>query len=149
MSLKQQLMSDMKQAMKDKDKDRLTLIRMVQSDVKNAEIREKTELTDEQIIGVVQKSLKQTKESLDFYEKAGTNPSEIEKHKKWIDVLQEYLPKPLSEDEVRAFIQEAIQSNGLSGKQDMRKLMPLIMPKVKGKIDGSVVSRLAGEEISK
>lgn len=109
MSIKDQLTEDMKQAMKDREagKLRLTVIRMVRANIKNVEINDKKELNDEEVLAVLMKEVKMRQDSLTEFEKAGR--SELaEQAKAEIEILQKYLPEPLSDDELRAMVAEAI-----------------------------------------
>lgn len=145
MSLKQKLQEDMKTAMRNKEKEKLTLIRLVQAAIKNEEIKIKGELEDDQVLTVISKTLKEAQESLKLYKEVGTNQAEIVKHELWVELLTAYLPSQLSEDEVRDMIKAIVTENGYSGKKDMRYVMPLIMEQTKNRFDGSKVNKLVGE----
>lgn len=145
MSLKQKLQEDMQTAMRNKEKGKLTLIRLVQAAIKNEEIKNKGELNDNQVLTVISKTLKEAVESLKLYKEVGTNQAEIDKHELWVELLTAYLPTQLSEDEVRDMIKTIVTENGYSGKKDMRYVMPLIMEQTKNRFDGSKVNKLVGE----
>lgn len=147
MSLIDQLNEDMKVAMKNKDKFRLSVIRMVRSAMKYVEIELKTTLTDEQVIDVLTREVKQRRDSLQEFEKAGRTDL-VENTKKELDILTAYLPEQLSEEELRKVIQDAIQETGASGKGDMGKVMGNVMPKVKGRADGKLINKLVQEYLS-
>ncbi|OEF96953.1 aspartyl-tRNA amidotransferase [Vulcanibacillus modesticaldus] len=147
MSLMDRINEDMKQAMKDKDKFKLSVIRMIRSAIKYAEIENKGELSDEQIVDVLTRELKQRRDSLQEFEKA--NRTELaEKVKNEIDILQEYLPEQLSEEELRQVVQDTINEVGATSKKDMGKVMGTVMPKVKGRADGKLINKLVQELLS-
>lgn len=144
MSLLDRLNQDMKQAMKSKEKDRLTVIRMVKSSLKYEEIKLKQELTEEQELTVLTRELKQRKDSLLEFEKAGREDL-VDKVKDEIKVLEVYLPKQLSEEELLPIIKQAIADVGATSKADMGKVMGKVIPNVKGKADGSLVNKLVSQ----
>lgn len=144
MSLSQRLEQDMKLALKNKDKTKLSVIRMVRSAIKNAEIERGRPLEEEEVLDVLARELKQRKESLQEFEKAGR--SELaEKAKAEIAVVQAYLPTPLSEEELRKLARQVIDEVGASTPADMGKVMKEIIPRVKGRADGKEVSRIVRE----
>lgn len=143
MSLKEELLQDMKAAMKAKadGKTALSVIRMVRSAVRNKEIDEKIELDDAGVGAVIAKEMKQRKESLAEFEKAGRNDL-ISQVQAEISVLEKYMPKQLSIEEVRQLVQTVT-----AGKPDfkMGDVMKAVMPQVGGKADGRVVSQVVKE----
>jgi uncharacterized protein YqeY len=139
--LTQRLTEDMKQAMKEKDKVRLSVLRMVKAAVKNREIEIGRPLADDDVLGVIQKELKQRRDSLQAFESAGRTDL-VDEVKAEIDVLMSYLPKQLSEEELREIVQSVISELGASGKADVGKVMSAVMPKVKGRADGRLVQSL-------
>ncbi len=141
MSLTERLSNDMKQAMKDKDKVRLSVIRMVRTAVKNAEIDKKESLSDAEVMAVLNRELKQRRDSLQAFESAGRQDL-IEGVTQEIDVLKDYLPQQLSEEEIRSIVQETIAEVGATGKSDMGKVMSALMPKVTGRADGKLVNQI-------
>jgi uncharacterized protein YqeY len=147
MGLKERLKEDMKAALKAKDKVKLSTIRMIQSLIKNAEIEKRGELTDEEIVQLLMKYAKQRKESIELYQKGGRQDL-VEKEKAELAVVESYLPKQMSEEEVRALVEEAIRESGATSPKDLGKVMKLVMPKVKGRADGSLVNRIAKELLS-
>jgi uncharacterized protein len=140
-SLTEQLAEDMKQAMKSKDKVRLSVIRMVRTAIKNAEIDQQKTLSDDEVLAVLNKELKQRRDSLEAFEGAGRSDL-IEEVKAEIDVLVGYLPKQLTEEELKSIVQDTIQEVGASSKADMGKVMAALMPKVRGRADGKLVNQL-------
>lgn len=136
-------MEDMKAAMKQKEagKERLQVIRMVRAAIKNKEIDSKVDLSDDEVIQVIAKEVKQRKDSIEEYEKAN-RADIVSKLETEIEILQEYLPQQLAEDEIKAIAAEVINETGASGPRDMGKVMGAIMPKVAGKADGKIVNKI-------
>lgn len=144
MSLIGKLNDDMKQAMKEKDKLKLSVIRMVKSSVQNEEINQGKELTDDQVLALLNRELKQRRDSLQEFEKAGRDDL-AEQNRAEIEVLFLYLPKQLDEAEIRQIVQETIEQVGAASKKDLGKVMGALMPKVKGKADGNLVNKIVQE----
>lgn len=140
MPIMERLTQDMKTAMKNKDKTRLSVIRMVRSSMKNEEIKLQRNLTEEDALGILSRELKQQKDSLQEFEQAGRDDLAA-KAKAEIAILEDYLPEPLTEEEIQSIVREAIQKSGASSKADMGKVMKLVMPQVKGRADGKAVNR--------
>ncbi|MGJ7035015.1 GatB/YqeY domain-containing protein [Anoxybacillus eryuanensis] len=147
MSLLERLNNDMKQAMKNKEKDKLSVIRMVKSALQNEAIKLGKTLTEDEELTVLSRELKQRKDSLQEFEKAGRTDL-VDKVKEEIAVLELYMPKQLSEEELVQIVKETIAEVGASSKADMGKVMGAIMPKVKGKADGSLVNKLVQQHLS-
>lgn len=143
MSLKEQLLQDMKDAMKAKEagKMALSVIRMVRSAIRNTEIDGKCELDDAGVGAVIAKEMKQRKESLADFEKAG-RADLVEQVKAEMAVLEKYMPKQLSEDEIRKIVTDIVAGND---GMKMGDVMKAVMPHVKGKADGKVVSAIVKE----
>lgn len=160
MKLKQQLNSDFKEAFKSKDTDRLSVLKMVQAEIRNAEIvkrgkmskageqniDETSQLNDEEIIEVISREAKKRKDSIIAYEKGGRQDL-ADKEKKETKILSVYLPEQIGEEELKKIIEEIIKETGISDMKDLGKLMSVIMPKVKGRADGGMVQRIAKEII--
>lgn len=146
MSLKTQLMDDMKAAMKAKEegKSKLAVIRMVRAAIKQAEIDGKKELDDNDIMTLISKEVKMRRDSIDEFKK-GNRDDLVAKNEAEIEVLMAYLPEQLSEAEVRALVEEAIAATGASTPKDMGKVMGALMPKVKGRADGKMVNAIVKE----
>ena len=144
MSLKDQLKEDMKTAMKAREegKTALSVIRMVNSAIKNTEINDKVELDDNGILGILAKEMKTRQDSLAEFEKAGREDL-IAHVKEEMAVLQKYLPEQLSEEEIRTVVQEAIAACG--DNVNMGNVMKHVMPKTKGRADGKVVNNIVKE----
>ncbi|WP_457679149.1 GatB/YqeY domain-containing protein [Thermovibrio sp.] len=144
MGLKERLKEEMKAALKAKDKEKLSVIRMLQALIKNAEIEKRGELTDDEIISLLMKYAKQRRESIELYEKGGRQDL-VEKEKRELEIVESYLPKQMSEEEIRELAKEVIKEVGASSPKDIGKVMQAIMPKVKGRANGSTVNKLVRE----
>ena len=139
MSLKARITEDMKNAMRSGDKDRLGLIRMLQAGIKQREVDERIELDDTQVLAVIEKMVKQRKDSVEQF-RAGGREDLAEREAAEIGWLTDYLPAPLSEAELHDVIQAAIAETGASSMKDMGKVMALIKPKVQGRTDMGALS---------
>ncbi len=137
----------MKAAMRAKEKQRLGTIRMLLAAIKQREIDEQTTLSDEQILAVIQKMLKQRKDSITQYE-AANRPELAEIEKTEMSVLQAYMPKQMDETEIEALVAKVIDAIGAQGPQDMGKVMGAIKPQVQGQADMGKVSQLVKAKIS-
>lgn len=141
-TLKAQLTSDMKDAMRAKDKDRLGTIRLIQAAIKQREVDERIELDDTQVLGVLDKMVKQRRDSIKQYRDAAREDLAAVEEAELL-VIQTYLPAPLDEAELDNLINEAISSSGASGMQDMGKVMGQLRAKVQGRADmGEVSNRI-------
>ncbi|MBI5041079.1 MAG: GatB/YqeY domain-containing protein [Gammaproteobacteria bacterium] len=139
MSLKARIQEDMKTAMRGGDKRRLGIVRLILAAIKQREVDERIELDDVQVTVVLDKMLKQRRESLSQYEQAGrADLAEQEQYE--MEVVQAYLPQPLSPAEVDNLIGQAITETGASGIKDMGKVMALLKPQLQGRADMSAVS---------
>lgn len=147
MSLNDRLTEDMKQAMKDKDKLKLSVIRMVRSAIKNAEIESKSTLSDDEIITVLNRELKQRRDSLQEFKNAGREDL-VEGLLAEIEILHQYLPEQLSEQELKDIIQSVINEVGATSKKDMGKVMGALIPKINGRADGKLASQLVQEYLN-
>lgn len=145
MTLKEQLQQDLMDAMRSKDEASLSAIRLLKTAIMKVETAgEQRVATDEEIIQLVGKEIKQRKDAIEQFEK-GNRPELAEKEKAEMKILEKYLPPQLGEDEIKTIIKEGIASTGASSKADIGKLMGAIMPKLKGKADGGLVNRLVQE----
>ena len=148
MTLKQQITEDMKTAMRAKETARLGAIRLLLSAMKQREVDERIELTDADIVAIIEKMLKQRRDSISQYEAAKRQDlADVEKFE--VTVLQTYMPQQLSEDEIISAITEVISSTGATGPQDMGKVMAAIKPKLAGRADMGKVSGLIKAQLSK
>lgn len=141
MNLSERLSEDMKQAMRTKDKVRLSVIRMVRAAMKNQEIESGTTLTDDEILALIQKELKQRRDSLQAFESAGRTDL-VDEVKVEIDVLTTYLPAQMSEDALRQLAQDIIRDTGATSKAEMGKVMGQLMPKIRGRADGKLAQSI-------
>ncbi|OIK13101.1 GatB/YqeY domain-containing protein [Bacillus sp. MUM 13] len=148
MSLLERLNNDMKQAMKDKEKDKLSVIRMLKASLQNEGIKlGKQEMTAEDELTVLSRELKQRKDSLQEFENAGRIDL-VDKVRTEIGYVEAYMPEQLSEDEISNIVSKTIEEVNASSKADMGKVMGALMPKLKGKADGSIVNKLVLERLS-
>lgn len=141
MNLADRLNEDMKQAMRAQDKFRLTTIRMVRAAVKNQEIELRRPLEDNEVIEILSREVKQRKDSLQEFSKAGRDDLATAVASE-IDIISGYLPTQLGEEEIKTLVKQTIQETGASSKADMGKLMGALMPKVKGRADGKLVNQI-------
>ncbi|MBI5206056.1 MAG: GatB/YqeY domain-containing protein [Nitrospirae bacterium] len=150
MDILKKINEDLITSMKSKDELKTTTLRMIKSAVKNAEIakRGKGDLTEDDIMGVLSTMVKQRKESAEQYEKANRKDL-ADKENTEISIIQEYLPKQLTTEELDAIIKSTIQETGVVGMKEMGKLMKELMPKVKGKADGKLVNQMIKERLEK
>jgi uncharacterized protein YqeY len=138
---------DMKAAMKAKEKDKLNVIRMILAAIKQIEVDERIELDDERVIVVLDKMLKQRRESIKQYNDAGrTDLSDIEEAE--VIVIQDYLPKALSQEEISTMVEKAVTDTGAASMKDMGKVMGLLKPQMLGRADMSVVSAVIKAKLS-
>ncbi|MEH7379904.1 GatB/YqeY domain-containing protein [Bacillus sp. JJ1533] len=148
MSLLERLNNDMKTAMKNKEKDKLSVIRMVKAALQNEGIKlGNSELSDEAELTVLTREVKQRKDSLREFSNAGREDL-VNKIQNEIEILEVYLPEQLSEEDLVEIVKETVQEVNASSKADMGKVMAAIMPKVKGKADGGLVNKLVQQQLS-
>lgn len=145
--MKEKLLNDLKEAMKQKEKERLSVIRMVKGAIQLEEINKKRDLTDDEIISIIAKQIKTRKESIQEFEKGGRNDL-IEETQREIDLLSVYMPEQMSEEEVMAIIDAVFNELQPTSIKDMGKLMGAITPKVKGKADLGMVNKIIREKLS-
>lgn len=146
MTLKDRLVEDMKGAMKAREggKLRLSVIRMARAAIKNAEIDKRHELSDPEVIEVLAKEVKQRRDSIPEFEKAG-RPDFVQNLNEEIAILMDYLPTQMSEAEVREVASRVIQEVGATDAKDLGKVMGKVMPLTKGKADGKLVNQIVRE----
>jgi uncharacterized protein YqeY len=147
MSLLNDLNQDMKQAMKDKNKQKLSVIRMLKASLQNEAIKQGRELNEEEELTVLVREMKQRKDSLQEFEKAGRDDL-VAGLQDEIAVLTPYLPRQLTEEELQEIVAQTISETGAASKADMGKVMGALMPKVKGKADGGLVNRIVQQQLS-
>lgn len=146
MNLSERLNDDMKQAMKDKDKFKLTTIRMIRASIKNAEIDLKRPLEDSEVLDILSREIKQRKDSLQEFNKAGRDDLAKDVAAE-IDIIGVYLPEQLTEEEIKSIVLQTIQETGASSKAEMGKVMTALMPKVKGRADGKLVNTIVQQSL--
>ncbi len=148
MSLLERLNNDMKQAMRDKLKDKLSVIRMLKAALQNEAIKlGKKELTEDEELTVLSREAKQRKDSLQEFSNAGRDDL-VEKIRTEINYVELYMPQQLTEEEVTQIVKETIESLGASSKAEMGKVMGALMPKLKGKADGALINKLVQQHLS-
>ncbi len=146
-ALKSRLLEDMKSSMKSGDKGRLLVIRNMLSAIKQIEVDERIELDDARVIAVLDKMSKQRRESIAQFSAAGRDDL-VENETTELEIIQEYLPEALSEEEINAAIEEAISSTGADSMKDMGKVMGMLKPKLQGRADMGKVSQLIKSRLS-
>ena len=146
MSLKEQIVNDMKNAMRAKDTKRLGTIRMLTAAMKQKEVDERIELDDRQILGIIEKMIKQRKDSITQFE-AGGRPDLAEGERAEVEVLSAYMPEALSMEEVEKAVADAVKD--AAGPQDMGKVMGVLKTRLAGRADMSAVSALVNKELAK
>ena len=144
MSIKTQLNDSMKEAMKSGDEVRKRTVRMVLAAIKQAEVDKRVELDDMAVMNILQKEVKNRRESLEEAKKANRTDL-VEANEAEIDILQAFLPKAMPADELRALVQAAISETGASSPSDMGKVMKAVMPKVAGRAPNDMVSATVRE----
>jgi uncharacterized protein YqeY len=141
-TLKEQLRSDLNQSRRDRDKLRTTVLTTLLSEVRNREIEVGHELSDPEVVGVVQSAMKRRREAAEQFRAAGRGELATQEEQEAV-ILQAYLPPQLGEDEVRAYVREAVSA----GAKDVGGVMKAVMPRVKGQFDGKELNRIAREEL--
>ncbi|TJX68742.1 GatB/YqeY domain-containing protein [Soehngenia saccharolytica] len=144
MSLKDKLMDDMKNSMKNKDTIRKNTITMVRAAIKQKEVDERKELSDEEILDIISKQLKEKKMVIEDFRK-GNREDLVELTEAEMKILLEYLPEQLSYEEVKRIVKDTIDDMGEVTSKDIGRIMKEVMPKVKGKADGSLVNKAVKE----
>ena len=148
MTIKAQLNESMKDAMKSGDEVRKRTVRMVLAAVKQAEVDKRIELDDPAVMNIIQKEIKNRRESLEEAKKA-SRPDLIESNEAEINVLQAFLPKAMPAEELRALVQAAVTETGASSPADMGKVMKAVMPKVAGRAPNDMISATVRELLQK
>ncbi|EFD04386.1 GatB/YqeY domain-containing protein [Peptostreptococcus anaerobius] len=146
MSLKEKLQEDLKSSMKNKDTIRKSVITLVRAAIKQIEVDQRVELDDVAVMDIISKQLKQRNDSLAEFEKAGREDL-IEETKSEIQVLKEYLPQQLSEEELEKIVIETIAEVGATSMKDMGKIMATIKPKTAGRADGRKINELVKKNL--
>ena len=144
MTIKDKLKEDLKTAMKEKDSIRKNVVQLIKAGVLQVEKDKQVTLDDDGVLDVIAKQLKQRRDSLPDYEKSGREDL-IAQLKREMDILMEYLPAQLTEEELTELVKEAVAQTGASSVKDMGKIMAAVMPKAKGRADGREINRIARE----
>ncbi len=164
MALKEKIKENLRKAMTEKETLKVSVLRMLLAAVQNKEKEKRaklakeekdtsklealSELSDEEILEVISSEIKKRKDSIEQYQK-GNRTDLAEQEKKERDILMEYLPEQMPEDEIRKLIKEKIKELAIGGPQETGKLMAVIMPQLKGKADGNLVNKIVQEELKK
>jgi uncharacterized protein YqeY len=147
MSLKDQITDDMKTAMRAKDSERLSTIRLLLAEIKRKDVDERIEVDDAQVVAIVEKMIKQRKDSINQFESGGRQDL-ADKEKSELTVLAAYMPAGLSDEEVAAEVAAAVAASGATGPQDMGKVMGILKPKLAGRADMTAVSSQVKKALS-
>jgi uncharacterized protein len=148
--LKQQLQEELKRSMLAKDALKTSTLRMLLSALNYAEINKggaNYEATDADVMAVIQKEAKQRRDSIEAFESGGRQEM-ADKEKQELQILQVYLPKQMTEEEIRKLVDEAVSQSGATGMQDIGKVMGSLIPKVKGNADGNLVNKVVREKLT-
>lgn len=147
MSLEKKLMEDLKTSMKNKDTIRKNTITLVRAAIKQIEVDERREVSQDEIMEIISKQLKEKRLAIEDFEK-GNRQDLIDLTNKEMDILLEYLPKQLTEEEVELIVEETIAEVGASSMKDIGLMMKSVMPKVKGRTDGNIVSKIVKNKLT-
>ena len=145
--MREKIFNDLMSSMKNKEKEKLAVLRMVKGAIKLEEINSKKELDDNEVIAVISKQIKSRKESIAEFKK-GNREDLVEQTEKEIEILNEYMPEQLSEEEVNKIIEDAFNEVNPQAQSDMGKIMKNITPKLTGKADMSSVSKIVKEKLA-
>ena len=145
--LQQRINDDVKTAMRSKDKERLGVLRLITAAFKQKEVDERIELDDSMVIAIMNKMTKQIRDSIDQFEKAGRDDLAA-KEAFELNIIQEYLPAQLTEDEISQIIAECVEASGAESAKDMGKVMGLLKPRLQGRADMGKVSGLVKQQLS-
>jgi len=148
MSLFEKIDQDMKQALKAGEKERLTVLRGLKSELKYKQIDKADELTDDDAIAVLSSAAKKRRESIEQFQKGGREDL-VKKERAELAIITSYLPEQLSEEKLRQIISDAIAESGVDSPQKVGLVMKVVMPKIKGRADGKLVNKLAMEILAK
>ncbi len=144
--IKQRIEDEVKSAMRARDKERLATLRLITAELKRVEVDERIELDDARVLGVLDKMVKQRNDSLEQYRKAGREDLAAREAAE-IDVIREFMPRPLDTDELDAIIDSAIAEAGASSMKDMGQVMKLVRPQVQGRADMADVSERVKQKL--
>ena len=148
MSLREHITADMKEAMRARDTTRLEAVRLLRAAIQRLEIDEQIELTDVEVLSVIQKMIKQGRDSIEQFEK-GDRQDLVEKETAMLTVLEPYLPDALSDEDLAALIAEALTHTNAESIRDMGKIMGWLKPKLQGRVDMATVSAAVREQLNR
>ena len=148
MSLREQITADMKEAMRARDTARLEAVRLLRAAIQRREVDEQIELTDDEVLSVIQKMIKQGRDSIEQFEK-GDRHDLVEKETAMLTVLEPYLPDALSDEDLAALIAEALIHTNAESMRDMGQVMGWLKPKLQGKADMAAVSAVVREKLNR
>lgn len=146
MNLKEQIKNDLKSSMKNGDNTIRDVLRMLSSDIKNAEINKGSEIDDEKIVEIIKKNVKSHKDSIEQYTK-GDREDLAGQEKIELEILEKYMPEQMSEDEIRKIVVDIIKKSEAVSASDFGKIMGMVMKKIGNKADGNLVSKVVKEEL--
>jgi uncharacterized protein YqeY len=143
-SLKDRIQEDLKDALRQRDSDRLKVLRMVKASIRNAEIDKHEDLDDQEVLGVLVKAAKQRRESIEAYREGGRDDL-VSVEQGELDIIESYLPQQMTEEELREYVAKAIEEMGAQGPKDMGRVMKHLMAELKGQADGRMVNSIVRE----
>ena len=146
MNLKEQIENDLKSSMKSGDNTVRGVLRMLFSDLKNVEINERKEISDEKIIEIIKKNIKSRKDSVEQYTK-GNRKDLASQEEKELEILEKYMPEQMGEDEVRKIVLDVINKSEAVSASDFGRIMGAVMKEIGGNVDGNLVGRVVKEEL--
>lgn len=146
MSMKEQLMADLKESMKNRETLRKNVITMVRAEIKQKEVDQKTDLEDADVIDIISRQVKEKRNVLEDIEKGGRDDL-VQKTNDEIEILLAYLPEQLSESEIEEKVKEILEENDFSSMKDMEPAMAKVMPELKSRADGNLVSQIVKEQL--
>ena len=147
MTLIEELEDDLKEAMRERDEDRRDVLRLILNALRNAEKELQRELTEEEELQVLQRERKKRVEAAEAYRNAGRE-EQADDEEYELEVLEDYMPEPLSEDEIEEIVDDAIAENGATSLADLGRVMADVMPQIAGRADGSTVSQIVREKLA-
>ena len=147
MSLIEELEDDLKEAMRERDEDRRDVLRLILNALRNAEKELQRELTEEEELQVLQRERKKRVEAAEAFRSAGQE-EQADDEEYELEVLEDYMPEPLSEDEIEEIVDDAIAENGATSLADLGRVMADVMPQIAGRADGSTVSQIVREKLA-
>lgn len=147
MTLKEQLADDLKSAMKNRDTIRKDVVTMIRSSIKQVEVDERKECTDDEVMALIMKQVKQRKDAMESFQQ-GNRQDLVEQTAAEIGILESYLPEPLSIEELTEIVREAVAATGAESVKDMGRVMSLVLEKTNGKADGKTVNQLVRQYLS-